>query len=73
MLEYFCKYKCDKQSIEDNIINMVYAITKIKENGDDEDNKCDECECEEPTIQIDGDVCDICKVKDFFREIRDEL
>jgi len=53
MLEYFCKYKCNKQSIEENIIDMVI--------------------CDIEDVQIDGDVCDICKVRDFIREIRDEL
>jgi len=24
-------------------------------------------------VSIDGDVCDICMVRDFIREIRDEL
>ena len=29
--------------------------------------------CDVEDVQIDGDVCDICKVRDIIREIRDEL
>jgi len=53
ILDYYCKYKCDKTEIESNIIDMVI--------------------CDIEDVQMDGDVCDICKVRDFIREIRDEL
>ena len=53
MLEYYCKYKCDKTEIESNIIDML--------SGEIYD------------VSVCGNVCDICMVKDFIREIRDEF
>jgi len=29
--------------------------------------------CDVEDVQIDGNVCNICMVKDFIREIKDEL
>ena len=51
--DYFCKYKCNKQEMEDTIMSMLY--------GDIED------------AWIDGNMCDVCKIKSFIREIRDEI
>ena len=53
ILDYYCKYKCNKQEIENNIMDMLH--------GDVND------------AWIDGDICDICMIKEFIREIRDEL
>ena len=52
-LDCYCKYKCNKQEIENNIMDMLH--------GDIND------------AWIDGNICDICMIKEFIGEIRDEL